>query len=93
VQHAPGVLFEVPQGESDIAGEVALVDNGNAASEAIKSKVLDFLKSWRRQEGQSRIDELKDKVREQMQQRRAQGKLTEEQLNTRIDEFFQLIQG
>jgi len=105
VQHAPGVLFEVAQGEGDFAGEIVLADLagwvaltalsgviGNSAYDAIKSKVLNFLKSWRRQEGQAKVDELKEQVRTQMLQRRAHGKLTEDQLNTRIDEFFDEIQ-
>jgi hypothetical protein len=105
-EHAPGVLFEVPQAKDKLLGEGALAELagwvalaalsgviGNAVYEAIKGKVRDVLKSWRHVEGQARLDELKRHVSEEMQKHRANGKLTAEELRNRIDDFFQEVRG
>jgi hypothetical protein len=104
-EHAPGVLFDVPRGEghlgagalTDLACWVALTVLsgviGSAAYEGLKAKVRDVLRSWRRQEGQARLDELKRHVSQEVRKHLANAKLTEEELSSRIDAFFQEIRG
>lgn len=104
-EHAPGVLFDVPRGEGHLGPE-ALADLacwvgltmlsgviGSAAYEALKAKVGHVLKSWRRQEGQARLEELKRHVTEEVRKHLSNGKLTEGEMNSRIDAFFQEIRG
>jgi hypothetical protein len=105
-EHAPGVLFEESVGEGMLGGEAVLGDLaswvavaavsgviGNTAYAAIKAKVLGVLAALRRRKGQTRLDELKQQVFEQMQKHRANGKLTEEELRTRIEAFFAEVRG
>jgi hypothetical protein len=101
-EHAPGVLFE----EYNMLGEPALVEFaawvgsvaisgviGSVAYDAIKAKVLGVLTAWRRRKGQARLDELKQQVFEEMKKHRANGKLTEEELRTRIEALFAEVRG
>jgi hypothetical protein len=80
---------------SDLAGWVACAAlsglQGDAISDAIRTKVQGTLGSWCRRHGQAKLDELKQTVTEQMQNQRADGKLTEEELRQRIDAFFNEI--
>ncbi len=102
-EHAPGVLFEEGDG---FLGDPALIELaawvavvaisgviGNAAYDAIKTKVLGYLTAWGRRKGRARLDDLKQQVVEEMRKHRANGKLTEEELQTRIDAFFAEIRG
>jgi len=105
-RHAPGVLFEEVAGDRLLAGEVGLVELatwvavtafggaiGNLAFEAIKAKVRGVLAAWRRKHGPARLEELKQQVFEEMNKHRPNGKLSEEELKSRIDTFFAEIQG
>ena len=105
-EHAPGVLFGVSNGEGMLAGDVALVDLagwvaltalsgviGNSVYEVIKAKVRGVLVAWRRCHGQTKLDDLKREVCAVMEKHRPNGKLTEDELNQRIDAFFNEIQG
>jgi hypothetical protein len=65
---------------------------GNAACEAIKAKVRGVLATWRRQYGRAKLDELRQHVAAQMMKHRADGKLSEDELQQRIDAFFSEIQ-
>jgi hypothetical protein len=103
-EHAPGVLFDMSCNEghlardapvADLAGWVAVTAlsgrSGNTASEMIKVKVRGVLVAWRRQQGQVKLDELKQRVAEEMHKHRPNGTLTEEELQGRIDAFFNEI--
>jgi hypothetical protein len=105
-KHAPGVLFEETAGDGMLAVGPVMLDFanwvagvavagviGNAAFAAIKAKVLGVLAAWRRKHGQTRLDELKQQVFEEANKHRPNGKLTEEELKSRIDTFFAEIQG
>jgi hypothetical protein len=102
---APGVLFKEPDGNSvltdgqqmaSIAAWVAVTAMsepiGNSISEAIKLKVVNALKAWRLRLGQSKLDELKQNVLQEMDNHRRNGKLTADQLRKRVDQFFNAIQ-
>lgn len=102
---APGVLYEKTLAEHpEIEGEApplaawiavsALSSvNGNSTREAIKKKVLGVLSDWRRRFGQSKIDEVKKSLYEQLQQERNNRKLTDEELHKRIELLFAEIQA
>lgn len=67
--------------------------SGNAANDAIKAKVRGVLATWRGVQGQDKLVELKQRVTAEMMRHRPNGKLTEEELQQRIDAFFDEIQG
>lgn len=103
---APGVLFKEPDGNSTLAdGEqmaslaawVAVTamsePTGSSVSEAIKLKVVNALKVWRQRLGETKLDELKQNVLQEMDNHRRNGKLTADQLRKRVDQFFNAIQG
>jgi hypothetical protein len=105
-RHAPGVLFEESTGEGMLGGDVVLLEFaawvalaavsgviGNSSYEAIKAKVLGVLTAWRRRKGQARLDEVKEQVFEELKKHRANGKLTEGEVKTRLDAFFAEVQG
>jgi hypothetical protein len=103
--HHPGVLFEEGQAEhlsgaeavSAIAAWIAVTAVagvvGNSAHEAIKQKVIGFLKGWRARFGQSKIDEVKKQLFVEMQKYRTNRKITDQELQERIELLFDEIDG
>jgi hypothetical protein len=101
--HEPGVLFEEAHGKQAGADDVVALAAwiavtalsgvmGNATHEAIKNKVLGVLSGWHRRFGQVKIEEVKQKVLQRLQQYRKNGKITDEELRNRIDLLFDEIQ-
>src|SRR5688572_22723646 len=85
---APGVLFEERQAahlatEQDVpalAGWIGLTlfsGIGNSAYDVAKKKVLDVLTSWRHRFGQEKIDEVKQQLFQQMEERRRNLRITD----------------
>jgi hypothetical protein len=101
-EHAPGVLREVANGQmpfdvAELAGWVAVTAIfgavGNLAYEPIKANVRSVLAALRGRQGQDKLVELKQRVTAEMMTHRPNGKLTERELQQRIDAFFDEIQG
>ena len=103
--HEPGVLFEekiaeLLPAETDVAAVVEWIalaalsgTVGNAAFEAIKQKVRDFLSGWQARFGPAKIDDVKERLLQEMQKYRSNRKITEDELRERIDLLFDDIQG
>jgi hypothetical protein len=101
--HEPGVLFDEAQIEHlEIDGDVAALAAwigvtaisgtiDGPAHEAIQKKVRGVLAAWRQRFGQAKIDEVKQQVWLQMQQYRNKRKLTDDELQQRIDLLFRSI--
>lgn len=100
-EHAPGVLFGESPSDGLLGGETSLVElaswvalaatsgtAGNTDSESIKAKVLEVLTAFRQRTGQAKLDEVKQLVFDTMKQHARNGKLTEDELQKRIDGFF-----
>jgi hypothetical protein len=103
-EHAPGVLFDLPNpmmpfdvALPDLANWIAVAAMsgvvGNLATDAIKAKVRALVAAWRQLHGQAKTEQLKQHVTKEMMNHRANGKLSEEELRQRIDAFFKGIQG
>jgi hypothetical protein len=96
----PGVQIEDRQAEhlsvgSDVAEVVAWLAVtatsgviGNATYAGIRAKVLGVLSAWRRRFGQAKLDEVKQRLLQQMQQYRNNRKITDEELREQIDLLF-----
>ena len=103
-EHAPGVLFDLPNDMmpfdvalADLAHWIAVAAMsgvvGNLATDAIRAKVRALVAAWRQLHGQAKTEELKQHVTKEMMKHRANGKLSEDELRQRIDAFFKEIQG
>ncbi len=103
--HEPGVLFEEQHAEhlaldadaAALAGWIAVTALsgvvGNATYEAIKNKVRGVLAAWRQRHGQPKLDEVKQKLFERMQQHRQNPKITDAELLERVELLFLDMQG
>ena|SRR5579885_2989842 len=103
--HHPGVLFEESQADrlsgaeavEAVAAWIAVTAVasvvGNSAHEAIKQKVIGFLKGWRARFGQAKIEEVKKQVLLEMQQYRTNRKISDQELQERINLLFHEIDG
>jgi hypothetical protein len=98
-EHAPGVLFNPAKGTMPleavraelvgwVAGPATAGVAGNAASEAIRAKVRGVLAERRRLYGPSDLEQLRQHVTAEMMKHLPNGKLTESELQQRIDAFF-----
>jgi hypothetical protein len=97
---APGVLFEEKQVENlsqtdDVAELVSWLavtafsrGAGNSASQVMNAKVLEVLTGWRRRLGEAKINEVKERLFQEMQKYRAKRKLTDEEVRERIRSLF-----
>jgi hypothetical protein len=103
--HHPGVLFEESQAEqlsgvddvAAIAGWIAVSALsgvvGNSAYEPVKRKVIGFLEGWRARFGQLKLDEVKKQLFVEMQKHRKNSKITDQELQERIELLFDEIDG
>lgn len=103
--HEPGVLLAEQQAEqlaagNDVAELVAWLAVtalsgviGNAAYASLQAKVLGVLSAWRQRFGQARINEVKQRLIQHVQQDRNHCKLTGEELRARIEFLFDEVQG
>jgi hypothetical protein len=101
--HHPGVLF----GDSDaehlsthedaaaIADWIAVTAisgaNGSPAHDAVRRKVVTFLKDWRGRFGQPKLDEIKVRLLAEMQKYRTNRKITDQELHKRIESLFEEV--
>jgi hypothetical protein len=105
-EHAPGVLFGESAGDEALSGGVSVADLaawvalaaasgviGNATFAAVRSKVLGVLSAWRHRKGQAALDALQQRVFDELNRHRAVGKLTEEELRTRVAALFADVRG
>jgi hypothetical protein len=65
--------------------------NGHPAHEALKRKVIGFLKRWRGRFGQGKLDEVKQLLLVEMEKYRKDRKLTDQELHERIERLFDEI--
>ena len=98
--YEPGVLLEESQVEqlalgADAAAMASWIAvtalsgvPGNNASQAIKNKVRGILAAWRQRHGQTKLDEVKRLLFQQLQAHRNNRKITDEDLHERIELLF-----
>jgi hypothetical protein len=101
----PGVLFDESQAENHagaedvaaIAGWIAVSalsgTIGNSAYDAARRKVIAFMKARRARFGHEKLDEVKKQLLVEMQTYRKNGRITEQELQERIELLFQEING
>jgi hypothetical protein len=103
--HAPVVLFDETQADKLPASEQAraiaewiavrgLSDPFNPihpANVVIRAKVIDFLKAWRARFGQAKIDEIKQELIQEMERCREYRKISDQELQQRIELLFDAI--
>jgi hypothetical protein len=105
-EHAPWLLVEESVARGTLDGAASLeglaswvavtaisADRASVAGEAIRRKVLDVVCAWAKQQGQARLDELQQHVVKEMLEHRRNGKLTEEEVASRIAAFFDEVRG
>lgn len=77
----PGLIGEVAVWIVVTIGSAIL---GNSAYDALKAKVVGFLKSWRQRHGKTKLEELKQKVLQAFEQAKADP----DQVRGRIEALF-----
>jgi hypothetical protein len=101
--HEPGVLFEEKTANhaptetdtAELAAWIAVtalsVPVGHPARQAIEAKVVGVLITWRQLYGQPKIAEIRQELVRHLQNYRNQRKITDEELNKRVEALFDQI--